>query len=131
MAFRASESCTSFHRAFFIVIMVTWGVDAGRHRAKMKISKQEVERVAQLARLEITESEKDAFTRQLSTILTYIEELKSWDTAGVEPTATVLDQTNVLREDRARPSLAVEQAVMNAPDSDGGYFRVPSILEER
>lgn len=97
----------------------------------MKISKQEVERVAQLARLEITESEKDAFTRQLSTILTYIEELKSWDTAGVEPTATVLDQTNVLREDRARPSLAVEQAVMNAPDSDGGYFRVPSILEER
>jgi aspartyl-tRNA(Asn)/glutamyl-tRNA(Gln) amidotransferase subunit C len=97
----------------------------------MQISKQEVEHVAKLARLEVTEGEKGAFSTQLSSILTYIEELKSWDTTGVEPTATVLAQTNVLREDRARPSLPVEQAVMNAPDSDGGYFRVPRILEER
>jgi aspartyl-tRNA(Asn)/glutamyl-tRNA(Gln) amidotransferase subunit C len=97
----------------------------------MQISKQEVERVAKLARLEITEVEKDAFSRQLSSILTYIEELKSWDTAGIEPTATVLEQTNVLREDQARPSLPVEQALLNAPDSDGGFFRVPRILEER
>jgi aspartyl-tRNA(Asn)/glutamyl-tRNA(Gln) amidotransferase subunit C len=97
----------------------------------MKISKEEVERVAKLARLEITEGEKDAFSRQLSSILTYIEELKSWDTAGIEPTATVLEQTNVLREDQARPSLPVEQALLNAPDSDGGFFRVPRILEER
>ena len=97
----------------------------------MQISKQEVEHVAKLARLEITEGEKDTFSKQLTSILTYIEELKSWDTTGVEPTATVLEQTNVLREDRARPSLPVEQAVMNAPDSAGGYFRVPKILEER
>lgn len=97
----------------------------------MQISKQEVERVAKLARLEISEGEKDAFSQQLSSILTYIEELKSWDTTGIEPTATVLEQTNVLREDRAQPSLPVEQALMNAPDSDGGYFRVPRILEER
>lgn len=97
----------------------------------MQISKQEVERVAKLARLEISEGEKDAFSQQLSSILTYIEELKSWDTTGIEPTATVLEQTNVLREDRAKPSLPVEQALMNAPDSDGGYFRVPRILEER
>src|SRR5687768_921639 len=97
----------------------------------MQISKQEVERVAKLARLEISEGEKDAFSRQLSSILTYIEELKSWDTAGIEPTATVLEQTNVFREDQARPSLPVEQALLNAPDSDGGFFRVPRILEER
>ena len=97
----------------------------------MHISKEEVERVAKLARLEISEGEKDAFSKQLSTILTYIEELKSWDTTGIEPTATVLEQTNVLREDRAQPSLPVEQALMNAPDSDGGYFRVPRILEDR
>jgi aspartyl-tRNA(Asn)/glutamyl-tRNA(Gln) amidotransferase subunit C len=97
----------------------------------MQISKQEVEHVAKLARLDITESEKETFSKQLSSILTYIEELKSWDTTGVEPTATVLEQTNVLREDRARPSLPVEQAVMNAPDSAGGYFCVPKILEER
>lgn len=97
----------------------------------MQISKQEVERVAKLARLEIAEGEKDAFSKQLSSILTYIEELKSWDTTGVEPTATVLEQTNVLREDRAQPSLPVEQALLNAPDSDGEYFRVPRIIEER
>jgi aspartyl-tRNA(Asn)/glutamyl-tRNA(Gln) amidotransferase subunit C len=95
----------------------------------MQISKQEVEHVAKLARLEITEGEKDTLSKQLSTILTYIGELKSWDTTGVEPTATVLEQTNVLREDRARPSLPVEQAIRNAPDSAGGYFRVPRILE--
>ncbi len=97
----------------------------------MQISKQEVERVAKLARLEITEGEKESFSRQLSSILTYIEELKSWDTTWIEPTATVLEQTNVLREDLVKPSLPVEQALMNAPDSDGGYFRVPNILEER
>ncbi|WP_447984278.1 Asp-tRNA(Asn)/Glu-tRNA(Gln) amidotransferase subunit GatC [Nitrospira sp. Nam74] len=97
----------------------------------MHISKEEVERVAKLARLEISEGEKDVFSKQLSHILAYIEELKSWDTTGIEPTATVLEQTNVLREDRAQPSLPVEQALMNAPDSDGGYFRVPRILEER
>jgi aspartyl-tRNA(Asn)/glutamyl-tRNA(Gln) amidotransferase subunit C len=97
----------------------------------MQISKQEVERVAKLARLEIAEGEKDAFSKQLSSILTYIEELKSWDTTGVEPTATVLEQTNVLREDRAQSSLPVEQALLNAPDSDGEYFRVPRIIEER
>jgi aspartyl-tRNA(Asn)/glutamyl-tRNA(Gln) amidotransferase subunit C len=95
----------------------------------MQISKQEVEHVAKLARLEITEGEKNTLSKQLSSILTYIGELKSWDTTGVEPTATVLEQTNVLREDRARPSLPVEQAIRNAPDSAGGYFRVPRILE--
>ncbi len=97
----------------------------------MQISKEEVERVAKLARLEITDGEKDSLSRQLSSILTYIEELKSWDTTGIEPTATVLEQTNVLREDLAKPSLPVEQALLNAPDSDGQYFRVPRILEER
>jgi aspartyl-tRNA(Asn)/glutamyl-tRNA(Gln) amidotransferase subunit C len=97
----------------------------------LHISKEEVERVATLARLEISEGEKDTFSKQLSSILTYIEELRSWDTTGIEPTATVLEQTNVLREDRVQPSLPVEQALMNAPDSDGEYFRVPRILEER
>ena len=97
----------------------------------MQISKQEVEHVAKLARLEITEAEKEAFSRQLSSILTYIEQLNSWDTKEVDPTATVLEQTNVFREDQVKPSLPVEQALANAPDSDGGYFRVPRILEER
>ncbi len=95
----------------------------------MQITKQDVEHVAKLARLEITETETDAFSRQLSAILTYVEQLKTLDTAGVEPTATVLEQTNVFREDKARPSLSVEKALANAPESESGHFRVPRILE--
>lgn len=97
----------------------------------MQISKEQVEHVAKLARLEITDAEKEAFSVQLSSILSYIEQLKAWDTTGVEPTATVLEQTNVFREDRMKPGLSAEQALANAPDSDGAYFRVPRILEER
>jgi aspartyl-tRNA(Asn)/glutamyl-tRNA(Gln) amidotransferase subunit C len=97
----------------------------------MQISKQEVEHVAQLARLEITEAEKEAFSKQLSSILTYVEKLKALNTEGVEPTATVLEQTNVFREDKSRPSLPVEKAMVNAPESEAGYFLVPKILEDR
>jgi aspartyl-tRNA(Asn)/glutamyl-tRNA(Gln) amidotransferase subunit C len=97
----------------------------------LEISKKEVEHVAKLARLEITESEKDALSQQLSSILTYIEQLKAIDTSGVEPTATVLDQSNVFREDTVRPSLSVEHALANAPQADDGYFQVPRILEDR
>jgi aspartyl-tRNA(Asn)/glutamyl-tRNA(Gln) amidotransferase subunit C len=97
----------------------------------MKITKQDVEKVAKLARLEITETEQEAFTQQLSAILSYVEKLNKLKTAGVEPTATVLGQSNVFREDQARPSLPVEQAVANAPESADGFFVVPKILEER
>jgi aspartyl-tRNA(Asn)/glutamyl-tRNA(Gln) amidotransferase subunit C len=97
----------------------------------MDISRQEVEHVARLARLELTGDEKLTFTRQLSSILTYMDQLKTVDTTGVEPTATVLPVTNVFREDEVQPSLSQEQAVANAPDQSGGFFRVPRILEDR
>jgi aspartyl-tRNA(Asn)/glutamyl-tRNA(Gln) amidotransferase subunit C len=97
----------------------------------MKISKQDVEHVARLARLEITETEKEAFSQQLSNILTYVEKLNALKTEGVEPTATVLGQTNVFREDKPRPSLPVEKALANAPEQAGGFFVVPKIIEER
>lgn len=97
----------------------------------MKISKEEVEKVAKLARLEITEAEKAPFREQLSSILSYVEQLKGFDTEGVEPTATVLEQTNVFREDRVRPSLPAEQALANAPEQQENFFVVPRILEER
>jgi aspartyl-tRNA(Asn)/glutamyl-tRNA(Gln) amidotransferase subunit C len=97
----------------------------------MEITKQEVEKVAKLARLELTEVEKTAFTKQLSQILTYVETLKQYDTACVEPTATVLGQVNVFRPDEVRLSLPVELALANAPESAGGFFVVPKIIEER
>jgi aspartyl-tRNA(Asn)/glutamyl-tRNA(Gln) amidotransferase subunit C len=97
----------------------------------MQITKEEVERVAKLARLEITEAEKEVFSKHLSSILTYIDKLKTLNTEGVEPTATVLEQTNVFREDQARPCLPAEKALANAPESEDGFFVVPKILEER
>ena len=97
----------------------------------MEIGKEQVEHVAKLARLEVSEDEKAMFARQLSSILTYIDQLKEADTAGVEPTATVLPTDNVFREDEVRPSLSQEQALANAPDRADGFFRVPKILEDR
>lgn len=97
----------------------------------MPISREEVERVAKLARLEISEAEKDAFSKQLSAILTYVEQLKRLDTAGVEPTATVLAQTNVFRDDVVCPSLPPDAALANAPEPADGFFSVPRILEDR
>lgn len=97
----------------------------------MEISKQEVEKVAKLARLAITDVEKDAFAKQLSQILTHVEKLKQYDTTGIEPTATVLGQTNVFRDDAVRPSLPVDKALANAPERDADGFCVPKIIEER
>ena len=97
----------------------------------MEITQQEVEKVAKLARLELTDIEKAAFAKQLSQILTHVEKLKQYDTTGVEPTATVPGQVNVFRPDVARPSLSVERAVANAPESVDGFFVVPKIIEDR
>lgn len=97
----------------------------------MEISKEEVEQVARLARLEISDAEREAFSQQLSAILTYMEQLKRLDTEGVDPTATVLAQTNVFRDDVVCPSLPAEQALANAPEQTEGFFSVPKILEDR
>jgi len=97
----------------------------------VKISREEVEHVAKLARLEITEAEKEVFSKHLSSILTYMDKLKTLNTEGVEPTATVLEQTNVFREDKARPSLPAEKALANAPQQSDRFFVVPKILDER
>jgi aspartyl-tRNA(Asn)/glutamyl-tRNA(Gln) amidotransferase subunit C len=97
----------------------------------MQITKHDVEHVAKLARLEITEAESSAFSRQLSAILTYMEQLNRFDTTGIEPTTTVLPQTNVVREDEARPCLPVDAALANAPERENGFFVVPRILSDR
>ena len=98
---------------------------------EMEITKLEVEKVAKLARLEITEAEKAAFVKQLSQILTHVEKLREYDTKGIEPTAAVLGAVNVFREDIVRPSLAVDKALTNAPEREGDAFAVPKIIEDR
>jgi aspartyl-tRNA(Asn)/glutamyl-tRNA(Gln) amidotransferase subunit C len=106
------------------------GLEAGEDPVDSKISKQDVEHIARLARLEVTEDEKGAFARQLSAIVSYMDQLKSLDTSGVEPTAT-LQAVNVFRDDEVEKSLTPEQALGNAPDQVDGFFRVPRIIEDR
>jgi len=95
----------------------------------VKISREEVLHVAKLARLELSSEEIERLTDQLSNILSYVEKLNQADTKQVEPTSHVMSISNVFREDRARPSLPVEKALENAPDSEGAFFRVPKIIE--
>jgi aspartyl-tRNA(Asn)/glutamyl-tRNA(Gln) amidotransferase subunit C len=95
----------------------------------MKILKEEVEHVGRLARLALTEGEKELFSQQLSSILTYVEKLKELDTTQVEPTTHVVPLQNVFREDKVEPSLAREAALSNAPERTEGFFRVPKIIE--
>ena len=96
----------------------------------MRITQQEVEAVAKLARLDITAAEKDMFAKQLSQILTHVEQLKRYDTTGVDLTSTVLGRVNVFREDVVRPSLSVDRALANAPEREGDGFSVPKIIED-
>lgn len=97
----------------------------------MEITNQDVEKVALLARLQVTEGEKETFAKQLSQILTHVEQLNRYDTTGVEPTTTVRGQVNVFRDDVVRPPLPAEKALANAPEREGDGFGVPRILEER
>jgi len=97
----------------------------------MKLSKEQVEHVAKLARLAVSEDEKEAFSRQLSEILTYVGKLNELDTSKVEPTSHVLDLSNVFRDDVIRESLPPAEVLANAPDRDNDHFRVPKIIEER
>ncbi len=95
----------------------------------MKLSKQDVEYVAKLARLEVTEAEKDKLTTQLNDILLYIDQLNELDTGGVRPMTHAIAVTNAFREDRVRESLGTQNALANAPDARGEFFRVPKVIE--
>ena len=95
----------------------------------MEITREQVEHVAKLARLTVTEEEKTLLARQLGEILTYIEKLNQLDTSQVEPTSHVLPLRNIFREDEARPSLSREEILLNAPDRTEEFFRVPKIIE--
>ncbi len=95
----------------------------------MKLSTSDVEYVAKLARLEITEAEKQKFTAQLNDILLYIDQLNELDTTGVAPMSHAIAVTNAFREDRVVESLGTQKALANAPSARGEFFRVPKVIE--
>lgn len=92
------------------------------------ISKKDVEHVALLARLALTDEEKEIFTGQLAQILGHAGKIQTLDTAAVSPTSHVVPLTNVLRADKVKPCLTSEEALSNAPKQEDGGFAVPKIV---
>ncbi len=95
----------------------------------MSITREDVEHVARLARLRFQEHEMEQMTKELGSILKYMDQLREVDTTGVEPTTHAIELFNVFREDEVRPSMDVEEVLANAPSRKGDTFRVPKIIE--
>ncbi len=93
-------------------------------------TRDDVRKIALLSRLDFTDAEADRCARQLSGILSYVEQLNELDTEGIEPTSHALRLVNVMREDRARPGLDNAAALANAPEAEAGCFKVPPIIQE-
>lgn len=95
----------------------------------MAISKEEVQHIASLARLRFSEDEEEQLAGEMSRILDHVETLNELDTTGVPPMSHVLDVHNVFRDDEVEERIDREDALQNAPDADGEYFRVPKVIE--
>lgn len=95
----------------------------------MKITIKEVEHVANLARLELKEKDKEKFTEQLSDILTYVEKLNELDTKNTEPTSHVVSIENVFKDDITGDSISLDEALNNSPEKEHHHFKVPKIID--
>ena len=95
----------------------------------MPLTSDEINHIAALARLSLTDDEKSRYRQQLSAVLDYIAKLGEVDTTPIPPTATVLPLRTVLRPDRVTPSLSVPELLANAPESEADMFRVPPVLD--
>ena len=95
----------------------------------MTLSREEVEHIALLARLELTEDEKTLYRQQLSAILDHVAQLQKLDTSHIEPASSMLPRRSRLRSDEPRKGLRIEDALDNAPDTENRQFRVPPVLE--
>lgn len=95
----------------------------------MALTLEEVEHIASLARLRLTDDEKSRFREQLSSILDYMAMLRRIDTSAIEPTATVLPLRTILRSDVVTPSLPAGELLALAPEAEAQMFRVPPVLE--
>jgi aspartyl-tRNA(Asn)/glutamyl-tRNA(Gln) amidotransferase subunit C len=93
------------------------------------IDQAQVQHVARLSRLHVSDAELSHFTGQLAQVLDYVHKLSELDVEHVEPLTTAIDMTNVLREDAEQAGLDVEQTLNNAPDRSEAYFKVPKVLE--
>jgi len=95
----------------------------------MKLSLDEVRHIAQLSRLALSEDEAELYAPQLSKIIDYVEQLNNLDTSAIEPTSQIIPLNNVMSDDIPGTSLLREEALKNAPDSTGKFYRIPKIIE--
>jgi aspartyl-tRNA(Asn)/glutamyl-tRNA(Gln) amidotransferase subunit C len=97
----------------------------------MAVTKKDVEKIAELARLKFTDKELENFTPQMNEILSYMDKLNELDTENVNPLSHPVEQTNVFREDKLKPSISTENALKNAPSKDEHHFKVPKVIGDK
>ncbi|MDF2523892.1 MAG: glutamyl-tRNA(Gln) amidotransferase, subunit [Clostridiales bacterium] len=95
----------------------------------MNVTKETIENVANLARLNLSQQEIEKLTTEMAGIISYVEKLNELDTSDIHPTQHVLPIKNIFREDEVRPSYPVEKILGNAPSSEDGCFKVPKVVE--
>ena len=96
----------------------------------MKIDDQMIDKISGLAYLEFGEEGKEKIRQDLEQILTFVEKLRELDTENVEPLVYISDKTDVLREDRMIPTISTEEALLNAPEKSGTFFKVPKVINK-
>lgn len=95
----------------------------------MSLQKEDVEHIAELARIKLTDEEKSSFTEKLSGILDWVKELEEAPTEGIEPINQIAGLENVMREDKAGESLPIEKVLQNAPQKKDNYIKVAKVFE--
>ncbi len=96
----------------------------------MKIDRKDVEKLAHLSRLELTEEELANMESDMNKMLQFVEKINEMDLEGVEPLAYMSEEVNILREDEVKQDITHEEALKNAPDKDTDYFRVPKVIKK-
>ena len=96
----------------------------------MSVTKNDVKKIAELSRLEFSETELENYTTEMNKILEYVEKLNELDTTNVEPLSHPIENSNVFREDKVHTSIEREKALKNAPDSTSEHFKVPKVISQ-
>lgn len=94
----------------------------------MPVTRKEVEHIAELARLHLTEQEIDEYTLQLNNILEYVDKLNELNTENIKPLSHPIEGVNIFRDDKVKSSVKREDALKNAPSKDDEFFKVPKVI---
>lgn len=97
----------------------------------MAVTKKDVEKIADLARLKFSNDELENFTPQMNEILSYMDKLNELDTENIKPLSHPVEQSNVFREDELKDSISTEDALKNAPDKTEQHFKVPKVIGDK